>query len=262
MTAKTIAATIAMLAALPGRAEAEVQGAHRAAAARAHALGEALADEHRFDEAATQFATAFSILDSRGIAVPDARAAGTYLYAWAQAERLAGSCDCAIALYQEFGRLARAYFPDSESWPARAEAGIAACPAIPPARQACRHGLAVAASPAASRPAPRPWYRDPLGGVLAGGGLAAIAVGAWSVRSSLALADDAERLGITYDEYARLEDRARVRNILGWTSLGIGAALVGGAIVRYATRAGTRGPELTIAAPAGPGLTFAILERF
>jgi hypothetical protein len=223
-------------------AVAEITDTHRSAAARAFSLGESLAREQRFAEAATQFANAFQILDSRQIVEPDdARAAGDYLYGWAQAERLAGNCACAIALYDEFRRFARVYFADSQNWPRKAEDGIAACPAVAPDRSRCRAPALTAPLPVA--PGATTTRRDharSADGVtvaLAISGTLAAASGAWLVHDGVQRADDARAPGVSYADYVELADSANLRARLGWSLVGVGALALGGAALRYATSA-------------------------
>lgn len=232
-------------------ARAEIGDEQRSAAARAAERGEELARGQRFAEAAAQFASAYEILHSRGLAaIDDARLAGGYLYGWAQAERLAGNCSCAIALYREFDELARTRFPESRNWPEKASAGIAACPRVPDQRDQC-HGVARPPATTASAPpvivvAPSvpsvepgeadPWYRDHVGDALAITGGLAFGAGIATLWSGYHRAREARAVGIGYDAYDASASAARWRVPVGWSVAGAGLALAAFAVVRFTTR--------------------------
>lgn len=162
------------------------------------------------------------------------------LYAWAQAERLAGSCARAVELYRRF----LATGPEAEQRQL-AEANLLDCeaelPDVPPpqtsdanedeAAEDPDEGDEEPAAPKPDRPT-RKWYTDPVGGALAGSGAAfAIAGGAMmgvarSRVNNLAVAVE--------DDYLRETTAATRLNTAGIVVLGAGGALLLGAGIRYA----------------------------
>jgi tetratricopeptide (TPR) repeat protein len=112
--------------------------------------------------------------------------------------------------------------------------------------------------PAAAPVARSPWYRDTAGNLLvAAGGVGLVAGGVLaglSWHSASAPADD-------LDEDRRLADRADDFGLAAAISGGVGAALVVGGIVRYATR-DTGAPVDVAAAPLGDGWTVTASGRF
>ena len=168
------------------------------------------------------------------------------LYALGQSLRLAGDCTGAIDAYQDFLITG----PD-EAQAAAAREKIQTCRQVlwpepepepvtaPPARIA--QPIARPAPP--DRPA-RSWIRDPLGGALLAGGVAAAATGTWLVLG----AEDGEDGEPPTD-----------RRTAGGVLLGAGAGLLAAAIVRYATvghdSGGEERPAVTASvAPGGAGL--------
>jgi tetratricopeptide (TPR) repeat protein len=113
--------------------------------------------------------------------------------------------------------------------------------------------------PEPGRPAARsPWYRDTVGNLLVGaGGVGLVAGGVLaglSWHSANAPADD-------LDEDRRLAERADHFGLAAAISGGVGAALVVGGIVRYATR--DAGAPVDVAAvPHGDGWTVTAIGRF
>jgi hypothetical protein len=149
-----------------------------------------------------------------------------FLYAKGQAQRMNGDCEGAVASYRGF--LASSP-PEEEAKLTRFN--LARCEAeLARTRRA----------PLPERPVPvelaaDPWYRDPLGGVLAGGGVIGVAVGVTFLvlaDRSVDRANDADDL----ETYLIEADRADGRRLIGKVSLVLGGALVTAAIVRYATR--------------------------
>lgn len=84
-----------------------------------------------------------------------------------------------------------------------------------------------------------PWWKDPLGDALVGGGIIALGVGAgflWSAKSAIDKRDDAQRRNLA--DFEKYQDQADSRGKIG-LAVGIGGlALVGGGIIRYMTRGG------------------------
>jgi len=79
---------------------------------------------------------------------------------------------------------------------------------------------------------PRPWYRDAVGDMLVGGGVASAIVGL--VVYSQARSDlDAAETSSTLARYQDLVDQAQSKRTLSVVLIGGGAALVGAGLVRY-----------------------------
>jgi tetratricopeptide (TPR) repeat protein len=79
---------------------------------------------------------------------------------------------------------------------------------------------------------PRPWYKDPIGGALVGGGVVAGVVGILFYRSATADLDRAESAD-TYEQSEDLIDRAKGRRTIGAIVGASGLVLVAGGVVRY-----------------------------
>ncbi|MEM6996487.1 MAG: hypothetical protein AAF721_38640, partial [Myxococcota bacterium] len=166
----------------------------------------------------------------------------TYLYTRAQAERSAGHCDVAIELYEEF--IATGPSPQAEL---AARRYMEDCRAKLPSPQPAPvpEDDPVAPEPLASSepsslderadepPAPRPWFRDPLGDVLVGVGVAAAVTGGALVGVAYRDAGGAESAG---DDraFGQALDRAQTLERAGAVTLGIGGALIIGGVVRWA----------------------------
>ena len=156
-------------------------------------------------------------------------------FAWAQAERLAGNCPKAIELYQELRAEPNLTDDDQRAL----LEGLERCdfgkkpepePEPEPEPQ-------IQPPPAAPPPAPEgsPWYTDPIGDALLITGIVGVGVGGglWLVSS---LDASAAENAATYETHVALESRARDRRFIAIASLGLSAALLTGAVVRYLTR--------------------------
>jgi tetratricopeptide (TPR) repeat protein len=154
------------------------------------------------------------------------------LYAWAQSLRLGGRCADAVPIYRlfldteptdqvrgEVDTLIRLCEPVGPSPDPR--------PDPPPDRRP--------PAPPEPRPEARRWYRDVLGGTLTIGGVALAGTGAAFLVASKRSEDAANRAELRGD-FLELLDEATVRRRVGFVGLGLGAALVAGGIIRYATR--------------------------
>jgi tetratricopeptide (TPR) repeat protein len=161
-----------------------------------------------------------------------------FLFAEAQALRLNGDCKGAVPLYKKFldsrpddvqtnathialGRCAEqmASKPAEVAAPA---AGVAKSPST-----------ALAATMPAPRAPPAPWYQDVAGGVLLGGGVAALAIGTAFTFAARSARDDANQSSSTYAEYAQHWATARERSHVAIGAFSVGAAFTGAAIYRY-----------------------------
>lgn len=172
------------------------------------------------------------------------------LYPWAQAERSRGDCRSAIELYQKFLDSG----PD-EAIAAAATENIERCEAQlalePPEEEDDDEDIVEAVlgeeepfgteeektevAPTPTRDDVRPWYKDPVGGVLLGVGLAGVGVGlglyggASSVAKGVADED-------THQSYADRRQRAGALRTGSIVAVSVGGALVVGAVIRYVTR--------------------------
>lgn len=79
---------------------------------------------------------------------------------------------------------------------------------------------------------PRPWYKDPIGGALVGGGVVAGVVGILFYRSATADLDRAESAD-TYEQSEDLIERAEGSRTIGAIAGATGLVLVAGGVVRY-----------------------------
>jgi tetratricopeptide (TPR) repeat protein len=169
----------------------------------------------------------------------------SYLFNYAQAQRLGGLCEDAIRSYRAFLRSNPA-----PNWAATAQTNIDKCEkelaARPPAAAVAAPPPA-AAPPAAAPPTTPPvtttttvttpprrraWYKDPLGDVLAAGGLlicgAGIGLWKWGL-------DDVEAANSAslYKDYLAHANGAEAREVAGIAMVGVGGALVIGGVARW-----------------------------
>jgi tetratricopeptide (TPR) repeat protein len=170
------------------------------------------------------------------------------LYAWGQSLRQGGRCTEAIAVYRRY----LATNPD-ELQAAAATTGIALCEAARPPPAPAPAPAPAAPLPSAAGPTDTPrraWYHDPAGGALVIGGVAMAGIGASFFVLAERSIDRAEREPLR-DRFVEQLDEATQRRRLGYAGAGLGAVLVLGGIVRYATRGDGRAP---VAVTASPGM--------
>jgi tetratricopeptide (TPR) repeat protein len=157
------------------------------------------------------------------------------LYALGQAYRLGGNCKSALEAYRAF---LRGGPPEAQA--ARARQQVAQCEAVlereaaltpPPAPPPAPPDSAEGVAPSRPR-SPAPWYADGVAGALAGGGLVVAAVGVVLVATGEARAGEAPDAA-TYGEYASAVEDADTRRGAGAVALGVGGALIVGAVIRY-----------------------------
>ena len=141
--------------------------------------------------------------------------------------------------------------------PARSEPGAATASSEPaPSAPSPEPGSARAGSPPGpavderrSAGAAGPWLRDPLGGALAASALVALAAGT----VLLVARDEPDPLSQPdYGAYRDEVDRWQTRTWIGAASLGVGAALVAGAVLRY-TLVARRAPAARLGATVTDG---------
>jgi hypothetical protein len=171
-----------------------------------------------------------------------------FLFAEGQARRLAGDCKGAIALYQRF----LATGPPAVQVNAT-QIALGRCAQL----LADRPEVVVVQPPRPAAPPPPPppiWWRDRWGLALAGGGAAALAIGAGFLAGAFAARDDAEGAAVleTYD--ARWS-RAESRRAIAVGALLVGAGLGAAGITRFVVvRRRAKETERTAAIWLGPGM--------
>lgn len=210
-------------------------------------------------EARAHFARAQEHFESEDYeaAIPELKAAYALepnpmlLYAWAQAERLAGSCTRAVGLYRRFLETE----PEAEQRQL-AEANLLDCeaelPATTPAPES-EPGPPEDDSPPPPPPTDEPtrhWARDPLGGVLFGLGVAGMASGGVLMGLARRRGTQAPNADVE-DDYLALRAEAQRMNAAGIVTLSVGSALLVGGVIRYALVA-TRGRRSDTAARWAP----------
>lgn len=149
------------------------------------------------------------------------------LFAWAQAERLAGNCDRAVVLYRRF--LDQGPSPEEA---AKAGRQIERCRG--PAAQAPAAGTPSPASSYTSGSEPRPvhWYSDPWADALVVAGMVAGITGGAFV--GLASSDDSAADSATqYGVFRQLAEDADRHRLIGSVALGSGAVLVTSGVLVY-----------------------------
>ena len=246
-------AAVVLATALSQPASAEEDAVARAEAAFA---------EERFAEAADGFAEAYA-----------ANPLPRYLWAGAQAERLANDCAAAIELYDAFlatepaekdardardakqacaDKLARAATPSGQNaatGTTGAEPAPATAPTSPPEDAAASR----------RKRAPQTWYRDPWGGALVGSGVFVGGIGVGLLVSAVRLDREAGDAS-TEGAYEASREDAVLRQRVGIATVSVGSALVLAGIVRWVL-VGTRGRRGRAAfLPAPGGVT--IVARF
>ncbi|HWB80978.1 MAG TPA: hypothetical protein VG755_38710 [Nannocystaceae bacterium] len=220
------------------------------------AQGKAAFAAKDFDRASRAFADAY-VLDPQ----PD------LLYNRAQAERLAGRCNVAVGLYEQFLKVE----PASTQVAADARLHLAKCKAAAPSDAAANGASQDGGTPRTPSQRPRKqaaWYRDPAGGVLVALGGVSVVIGGSVLGIALSRdkkAADAANEGGFVDR----KDSARTQHRVGIAVLSIGGALLVAGIVRWAVVAskGQRTPPSNArvgfgVAPARRGAAVSLGMRF
>jgi hypothetical protein len=163
------------------------------------------------------------------------------LFAWAQAERLAGDCAHAIVLYRKFldGHPPAIQAEAAQGPLERCERALASAvaPPAPPVPETRPAPPAAVVTEAAPEPEPAPavppphrrFYQDAVGDVLVGAGLAAVGVGV-----ALLVTAGSPDGAMTWDDFQTRHDTAVTRQRWGAVTLGVGAALVAGGVTHWA----------------------------
>lgn len=260
MTRRSAMLALLVALGLAGPSRAAPSDATLARAKALYAAGLADFDAGRFAQAEAEFQAGY-VLQPRPL----------FLFNAAQAARRAGRPDEALALYQKFVRLdpnapergeADRHIAELEPLaPRPAPAPEVTPPASPPAPAApapapvARPAAQPAPTAAAAAPRPGSWHRDPLGGALLGVGTAVLVAGAVLTALGGASLDAASQSYSQFDMYQRA-DGGRVAIPMaasGGVGLGVGAALIVGAAIRYHQLA-RREARVEVSGRVAPGL--------
>jgi hypothetical protein len=169
-----------------------------------------------------------------------------FLFAEAQAKRLAGDCRGAVVLYQRF-LITRPPALQSDA----TQIALARC-----AQELARKPEVVIVAPPPALPPPRPapprWSRDPWGLALTGTGVAALGIGLGYLVAAASARSDAEHAS-SYAAYLSRWSTASARVDVAIGALAIGAALTATGVTRFVlVRRQAR--NQTVAIWIGPGL--------
>jgi hypothetical protein len=171
-----------------------------------------------------------------------------FLFANAQARRLAGDCRGAVPLYQRFLEMAPPAVQASAT-----HIALARCAQQMAAERPPPSPPPIVVAPLAPPAPPPPWWRDGAGAALLGAGVVGLGVGAgflWAAHAALPSADTP-----THDAYQATRAKADARFTIAVVGLAGGGALVAAGVARYAWVRHTRRarPTLTIV-PGGLAL--------
>lgn len=185
------------------------------------------------------------------------------LFAYAQAERKQGHCDKASELYVKLLAMKmpaqnKAVVKDqleeckriiADEAAAAEQARIAAAhvepeppqpppqPAPPPEPATPVHLVEAHREPA-TLVVSHPWYTDAAGDTMVLVGIVGLAAGAGLLVSAHS-AEAQSKTAVDYDRFQALDDKASSRGVYGVVASSVGAALVIGGVIRYATRSST-----------------------
>jgi hypothetical protein len=168
-----------------------------------------------------------------------------FLFANAQARRLAGDCRGAVPLYQRF--LEKSPTPVQTS---ATHIALARC-----AQQMAHERPApIPVAPAPPPPPPAPWTHDRVGAVLVGAGLVGLAVGGTFLALSFSARPPDDGLA-QYADFKVRQESANRRFTIGVVSLAVGGVLTTTGVGRYLSvrRRGRGSATLTIV-PGGLAL--------
>lgn len=224
------------------------------------ARAEAAFAQERYAEAADAFGEAYT-----------AHPLPRYLWAQAQAERLAGDCAAAIEVYDAFLATEPAEKDAADARDAR-KACERELERREPADTETKHAATTtsptegSASTPAGEPEPLPserpplrWYRDPWGGALVGSGVFVGGIGIGLLVSAVRLDRDAGDAS-TEGAYEASREDAVLRQRVGIATVAVGSGLVVAGVVRWAI-VGARGRRSRTAfVPAPMGV--AVVGRF
>jgi tetratricopeptide (TPR) repeat protein len=202
----------------------------------------------KYDAAITTLTQSYS-LDPR----PDS------LFALAQAERRGDRCDRAIIHYKKLLE-STTDLPTAKA----VQTNMALCPEAAPVEKPV-------AAAAATQPPPPPKVitktvvrevrrGDVLATLLFAGGMLGVGAGGGLFLASRDAEADARRAA-TLDDHERFEDRAKLQRMTAYIAGGVGVAMMGVAVIRWATGGKTRTTEVAIV-PSERGSMAFVSTRF
>jgi hypothetical protein len=192
----------------------EIEGPMRPEAQALYDRGLQRFQSHDYANATADFEAGFAIEPRR-----------EFLFAEAQARRLAGDCKAAVALYQRFLTTG----PPALQMNAT-HIALGRC-----AQLLADHPDVVVVTPPPPKPEPPPplrWWRDPFGLAAAGAGVVGIGVGVGFLMAS-GSAQNGANASPTYPEYESGWSTAQRRQIIGVAALVAGGTLAAAAAVRF-----------------------------
>ncbi len=145
-----------------------------------------------------------------------------FLFADAQARRLAGDCRGAVPLYQRFLALGPSTVQTSAT-----HIALARCAQQMATERPAPLPVVVPPPP----PPPEPWTHDRLGAVLVGAGVVGLAVGGGFLAASFSARPPND--GLAFDDYDARYQTAERRLTIGVVALAAGGALATGGVARY-----------------------------
>jgi tetratricopeptide (TPR) repeat protein len=148
--------------------------------------------------------------------------------------------------------------PVSEPEPPKVEPTPAPAPQMPVRRDE----PVVFAQPRSTPTGRSPWYKDPIGDALVGGGIAAGVVALVMRSGAQSEADKAVAPGASENDYRDHSDKADSKETLALVFGVAAGALVTGGIVRYVTRSKKQEATRVGIAPATSGGLITVLGRF
>ncbi|HET6585379.1 MAG TPA: hypothetical protein VFG69_18100 [Nannocystaceae bacterium] len=196
---------------------------------------EAYFQRQKYAEAAEAFADAYEQNPKIG-----------FLYARAQAERLAGRCDVAVQFYDRFLASGPPAEAARDAMDNRARCTATDPPPVPPPKVT----PAADDKPADGDRSRRKWARDPAGGVLVALGSVTVVIGA----SLIAFASTRDGTAVSApneDEYLTRKKAARIQHRVGIAAAAVGGAMLVAGVIRWAVLASRERKQRVRAGVAG-----------
>jgi len=230
---------LVLLGAVPARAEPDEPHHELSPAARErYERGQRLFGDKSYDAAIDEFRAGYAI-----------EPAPVFLYNQAQAERLAGRCTAAIVTYRAF--LATA--PTGE-FKTLATYNLGLCqlelkpaPAPPPV---------IVTVPRVELAPPPVWYSDAFAITLASGGVVGAGIGTGMFVAAHEQAQQARRAATdgTFGEFETHSKNADRDRLVGYIAGGVGVALLGAGVIRFAVLRARAAPFVTAGGGGGGGI--------
>jgi hypothetical protein len=198
-------------------------------AAKHFAEGLRLYAEKDFDGAATELEASYKLNNDQ-----------TTLFAWAQAERLYGNCDEAKELLSTYvanganAKQSKAAYDLMEQCTPRVVDPPVATEVVDPASNANTIGATGTGGDLSGSQADggQHWYKDWVPLTLLGVGSVGVTLGLFSYGAARTDEKDAEKMGVTYDEYLQLRSDAEEKRTSA-VIFGVGGGIILGAGVAY-----------------------------